>query len=333
MPLLGQAAEAFLNLVWSNKTALLSLEGSALRKQLYNLYNGAGGNAVQPAISEQRYQEVIQSLQKMMKGLVHESGAYTGSNKPYFPGSAVTNRAHGFYEFHGGPLNDTSTSDGAWRVYVNAQAKHVAILGRMLLDVLARGLAFYFKFADDAAGFEARTDGCVIYTDSRANARRIAALLASVSDAFFAPTAHLTEKVCNGVGIGQEPVQGYLSGNQLSFGQHRILPYAMALNNYREFLPYVTEGGLDDAEAKNVFRALLVGAFKAFKINWLNPGENDPRMQLEENLTDRISEPVPQMDWKAAMYLLRQYATRRQRMLASVRETILRKNLEDATLL
>jgi hypothetical protein len=230
-------------------------------------------------------------------------------------GGTVKPNLHGYTEFHSNSslIAKMDMESEPYRVYVNASTKNVVVLGRILVKLACLdGQAQYFKIADTASGVDERKDAIVIYTYGKDLAKRIADQLAKITGGSLTPTSPgLTQEVAPGISIGVDP---YRYKDPVSFGQHRVRPFATALLCYRGF---AADGFLDNVtrEARtNAFRFLLAGAFRAHGINALDPSGSAPASAKSiSNRADTSASAVtvPKPEQMAARLLLKQSASQK----------------------
>lgn len=295
MPMFGAAVETFLDRVidhWDDLYSLPSFE--KLCDRLYALYHDESEQVV-PAKSDDEFN-------KCMRGLI-QLHAQTGGR--------VELNKHGYHEFYTNYEKAAENLDAEkepYRVYVNASTKNVIVLGRILVKLVCiDATAMYFKIANDAAGVDQRKDAIVIYTFGRNEAEAIAKRLGQITGDKLTPSVPgMTREVAKGISVAADPK--WNGKDSVSFGQHRVRPFATAIICYRD--QFALANKLDSVDADThteVFRILLAGAFRAHKINALDPSSNAPasaaKISKEADLqAGKITVPV--MDVKAAKYFL-----------------------------
>jgi hypothetical protein len=294
MPMFGSSVEAFLNTVidrWDDLYVIPDFD--KLCKALYTLYHRET-EAVQPSKSQSEFAHCMEGLVQLHKEA----------------GGTVKLKKTGYTEFHtNSSLHDKlDTSKEPYRVYVNASTKNVIVLGRILVNLVClSGRALYFKIADDAAAVDKRKDAIVIYTFGKDQSESIAKELGTITDQNLTPSSPgLTKEIAPGISVAADPRWNY--SDQVSFGQHRVRPFATALLCYRdEFALGGQLNDVDQAAHTEVFRILLMGAFRAHNINALDPSTNAPAItptisKAQEVEASKVQ--VPKMDKMAARRFL-----------------------------
>jgi hypothetical protein len=262
MPIFDQSIESFLDLVIDHWDAIYSAESySQCCDALYRLYY-TETQVVAPSKSEEEFQHCMRNLIQLHKDT----------------GGTVKLKKHGFTEFHTNLslLNESNTDGEPYRVYVNASTKNVIVLGRILIKLACLDAkALYFKIADEADAIDKRKDAIVIYVFGKERAEQIARDLATITDDRLTPTSPgLTKEMAPGISVAVDPSS---LSNPVSFGEHRVRPFATAMICYRN--EFAATGLLDDISEDaltQAFRFLLAGAFRAHGINALLPFSSAP---------------------------------------------------------
>jgi hypothetical protein len=290
----GDSVEAFLDLVIDHWDELYPVpEFGRLCDALYDLYHDET-QQVMPEKTNQVFKHCMLGLMKLHKNT----------------GGRVLEDQHGYHEFHTkfSTAQNLKQDEEPYRVYVNASTRNVIVLGRILVKLACiDGQAVYFKIASDAKGVDRRKDSIVIYTFGKNQAEAIAKQLGQITGDQLTPSVPgMTREVAKGISVAADPK--WNSKDQVSFGQHRVRPFATAIVCYRD--QFALFGQLDDIDSATyteVFRILLAGAFRAHNINALDPSSNAPAVTKSLSKSDDVlasKVTVPSIDIKAAQRFL-----------------------------